>query len=81
MAEENDKLTLRDKLAVEVLNGMLANEKVATNKTVDFISYGLNYEEWNAPNRRLAEQQMTQLIRAAYKIADIIRKVRLTTFE
>jgi len=68
---------LRDKIALEILNGILCNEK-GKEATSDIVSH-LDCE--NQSWREVAQIRLEHLIRNCYKVADIVRKVRLATFE
>lgn len=81
-------LDLRDHLAIEVLNGILSNSKAGD--TGDFVRDLLHYihydnESISDGERKKAQEgaakRIEKLIRSCYKVADIMRKVRLSTFE
>ncbi len=77
---DDEQMTLRDRFAMEVLNGILSNEK--TGDTSDGFRAILHYlfhkdEHLRNGYRTIAEE----LVRSCYAMADIIRKVRLSTFE
>lgn len=81
MEDQEDKLTLRDKFAIEVLQALIARspEKQYDDRLKFFI------ENWDFKKQagivKLADDQMRTLVRAAYRIADIMREIRLTAFE
>lgn len=72
---DDEHLQLRDKLAIEILNGLLASEKEGASK--GFITMmNSQYDTWRDEGVRKVEE----LIRSAYKIADLMRKIRLESF-
>lgn len=70
MNDDND-LTLRDKLAMEILNGLLSANK---DMAIDAASK-------DQYSNHVASEKLSQLIRVAYQGADLARKIRLTAFE
>lgn len=94
--DDDDKLTLRDKLAIEILNGALANGRDQTSTIMADVVYYLvpDYQSDGSDPKhdqavkirdeqsaKAAEHRMERLIRSCYKMADIMRKVRLTPFQ
>lgn len=77
---DEDSFTFRDKAAIEILAALIKqdNNKEAYN-TVDTLVNGGYYN--SEPDKKYAEERMLVFIRASYKIADLMRKVRLTVFE
>lgn len=81
MEDQEDKLTLRDKFAIEVLQALIARspEEQYDDRFKNFIEY------WNwkggVDMPKLVDEQMRTLVRAAYRIADIMREIRLIAFE
>ena len=81
MEDQEDKLTLRDKFAIEILQALITRspEKQYDDRLKLFI------DNWNFKGGhdvpKLVDEQMRTLIRAAYRIADIMREIRLTAFE
>ncbi len=67
MADED--LTLRDKFAIEILNGMLSSPTVASS---------LHESKFD---HKYYLKEVEELVRSCYQIADIMRRVRLTVFE
>ena len=72
--DDEKPFDLRDRLAIEVLNGILSNSQ---NQRLipDMLHYIADgkYEE--------ANERVEKVIRACYRVADMIRKVRLSAFE
>jgi hypothetical protein len=77
--EDEKSFDLRDRLAIEILNGVLSNEgsKDRVSDIIDFLGGDTNQTGWGQG----AIKRVEILIRNCYKVADIIRKVRLSTFE
>lgn len=75
---------LRDRIAIEVLNGIISGSGKDSSIRSDVISY-LNYESEDKriqeDQQELAKDRIEKLIRGCYKVADIMRKVRLSAFE
>ena len=83
--EEEKPLDLRDKLALEILNGLLANDPT-------YYAGGLGsakgigaqihhyYDSTHESDKEIAKLRAEKLIRTAYMMADVMRKVRLTAF-
>jgi hypothetical protein len=76
MSDDEKPLDLRDKLAVEILNGLLASGGVEQSGQLIHKYYSGKDEVDRERATILAER----LIRTAYMMADIMRKVRLTAF-
>jgi len=74
---DDKPLDLRDKLAIEILNGILASDK-GHDRAADIINY-INHENDNW--HQGAVERTEKIVRNCYKVADIIRKIRLSTFE
>ena len=77
MSDDEKPLDLRDKIAIEILGGMLANEKTSSMIS-EICSY---HSSKNLDDRNHAHKRAENVVRAAYVMADIVRKVRLTAFE
>ena len=78
--EDDDLLTIRDKFAIEILNGLLQRESITLGGPISgFVGMYLDNHNSDFVNQRI--QEMKAIIRAAYKMADIMREVRLATFE
>lgn len=71
MNDDEEKFSLRDKLAMEILNGVLSGQTDATSALLS------DNPAW----RRGAEEKAERITRSCYKLADLMRKARLTTFE
>lgn len=75
--EDDKPIDLRDKLAIEILNAILSSDK-GQDHADDIIQYINNEnDKWHDG----AVERMEKIIRNCYKVADIMRKVRLSTFE
>jgi hypothetical protein len=74
--DDEKPFDLRDKIALEVLNGILSNSK---NEKARVFLYELS--NLDDGRKKYAEEEVRLLIRNCYKVAEIVRKVRLTTFE
>jgi hypothetical protein len=75
MSDEEKPIDLRDKIAIEIFNGLMSSGKF----NVDDVT-GLLRDEGTAV-RIYAQERTEQAVRGCYKIADIFRKVRLSSFE
>ena len=75
--DDEKPLDLRDKLAMEVLNGLLSSGKDQSDVFMSNITYYLH----NPDYEKGTSLEIEKTIRSCYKVADIIRKVRLTAFE
>lgn len=88
IATAEKPLDLRDKIALEVLNGIIANSKDNNDTTKDLLFY-LTYDldtvvgddREAKKQKEYAAKRFERLIRGCYRVADIMRKVRLSTFE
>lgn len=86
MSDEEEKpLDLRDKIALEVLNGLISHSKNDTGNLIADIFHYINYrsEDVRYMNkiRKDSSERLERAVRACYKVADIVRKVRLSSFE
>jgi hypothetical protein len=79
MSSEVDDYGLRDKFAIEILQAFISREGQSTANLVAEFMKGHEYDD--PYFKREGEEKMEALIRAAYKVADMMRKVRLTAFE
>ena len=82
--DEEKPMDLRDKLAIEILNGILSHSKNENNGIISDIVFYVNYDCVGPEADRLKEvhtQKVERVVRACYKVADIMRKVRLSAFE
>lgn len=74
--KDDDNLTLRDKFAIQIMNGMFSSlDQEQTSFMVDY------YDSDDKDQARAARGVAQRLVRAAYFMADIMRKVRLAPFE
>lgn len=79
--EKDDDLTIRDKFAIAILQSVLSNSEVTASRKFGLIDYLDSFDSKNTTYSKEAFQSMERRIRACYMLADIMRKVRLTTFE
>lgn len=83
--EEEKSLDLRDKLALEILNGLLANDPTYYSGGLGSVK-GIGaqihhyYDSSDESDKEVAKLRAEKLIRTAYMMADMMRKVRLTAF-
>lgn len=92
---DDEKFDLRDKLAIEILNGLLASGRDQTSSIMADVVYYLvphTPSESGDPKHdravrlhdeqtaKIAEERMERIVRSCYKLADIMRKVRLDAF-
>jgi hypothetical protein len=82
---DNEKpIDLRDKIALEVLNAIISNSRDGNSTTQDilyYIEYDSSEDQENKIQRSYAEKRFTKIVRSCYRVADIVRKVRLSPFE
>ena len=79
MSSKIDEYSLRDKFAIEILHAFISREGNSTaNLVAEFIK-GQTYNDMYL--QQAGDERMESLIRAAYKVADLMRKIRLTAFE
>ena len=71
--EDNDKITLRDKIVISLLEGYLNDN--SNKNDVEIKKALLNPDEHKHLIHALENR-----IRAAYKMADLVRKIRLESF-
>jgi maltoporin len=76
--DDDEEIRLRDKFAIEILGSLLGKETY-NDEVANFITYHSSND--NPHTKSNSYKRMEHTIRAAYKIADIMRKVRLTSFE
>lgn len=92
--DDEKPFDLRDKLAIEILNGLLASGRDQTSTLVaDLVHYVIPeptrgddphskaVRRQDAEDAEYAAKRLERIVRACYKTADIIRKVRLSAFE
>ena len=73
---DDEDIRLRDKFAIEILQSLLASN---LSGVANFVTFHNSTD--NPDTRKVNFEKMEHTVRAAYKIADIMRKVRLTSFE
>jgi len=77
---DDEDIRLRDKFAIEILGSLINASN--SNLISDFIfNMDPAYKNDHPMDNKAAIQHLELSVRAAYKIADIMRKVRLTSFE
>lgn len=74
---DDDDIAFRDKVAVEILSAMIGKEE--TYDMADQLINGGYYQ--SNSSKEMAQERILLLIRASYKIADLMRKVRLNVFK
>ena len=82
--DDEKPMDLRDKLAIEIFNGVLSHSQKDTSYLIPDIIYYINYDGYGPEADRLqdaATERIENMVRACYKVADIMRKVRLSAFE
>lgn len=77
MSEDDERpFDIRDRIALEILGAVISNsEKTQAASDVNELSSPESH--W----RRGAQTRLETLVRNCYKLATIVRKVRLSTFE
>lgn len=79
MSDSDDEMSLRDKLAIEILNTFLVADQGKQFSIVqEFIK---NFDSEDKDESKWVSQKAERLVRSAYKFADIVRKVRMSAFE
>ena len=76
--DDEKPLELRDRIALELLNGLISNGN-SNNDTLSELQHYICHEDKGV--RKTTEKKFEHWIRSCYKVADIMRKVRLSTFE
>jgi hypothetical protein len=81
--EDNDDLALRDKFAIEIFRTIIAQDvhNQYSNPLTEFVNLFDTKDPTEVGSRQYNEKKMERRIRAAYKLADMMRKVRLSTFD
>jgi hypothetical protein len=74
--EDEKPFDLRDRIALEILGAAISNSG-KTQPAADLDHLSSSEGHW----REGARERLETLVRSCYKIADIARKVRLSTFE
>jgi hypothetical protein len=72
--DDNEELTLRDKMAIAIFQGIISSE----DSSSDFVE---TFDSKDIDQKNHYSKRMERKIRAAYKLADMMRKVRLAPFE
>lgn len=77
---DDEDIRLRDKFAIEILSSLIGK---SSSTTIDdfIITVEPEYRKMHPIDYERAEQHLQLCVRTAYKIGDIMRKVRLTSFE
>jgi len=76
--DDEKPIDLRDRIALEILNGIISHSHREVYEARTFFDF-INHPDEN--NQRHAATHFEKLVRACYKAADIVRKVRLSSFE
>jgi len=84
---EDNSFDLRDRLALEVMQVLIKsyNEKQLKNDHHGLYSYYIN--SWDTRKEQIKQdleindERMVRIAQISYRIADIMRKARLTAFE
>lgn len=84
--DDEKPFDLRDRIALEILNGIISNPVDINRSTISdlihYITYTNDCDDMSAKKQQeYAAKSFEKLIRGCYKVADIVRKVRLSTFE
>ena len=74
MSDEEKPLDLRDKIAIEIFNGLVSCGKFNNEDIILVLRKEGSLKEG-------AEERMETWIRGCYKAADTFRKIRLSSFE
>ena len=80
-SDDEEDLSIRDKFALSILNGLLSHPTLpgSTNHITNFHTY---FDSKATPGTTsVVVEQMERYVRCAYQIADMMRKVRLSSFE
>jgi hypothetical protein len=79
--EDDKPFDLRDRIALEILNGLISHSRNSLDHA-DFAQEIMdNIGHSDKGVRDGAAKRIEHRIRSCYKVADIMRKVRLSTFE
>jgi hypothetical protein len=82
--EDEKSFDMRDRIALEVLNGIISNAKDSdlVKELTQYLTYS---SETDVSTRKEVEaacsKKIERIVRNCYKVADIVRKVRLSSFE
>ena len=83
--DDEKPLDLRDKIALELLNGIISSgndkSKSVVNDITEYLLYGKSINREDLAWRQSAVLRLEHVIRSCYVVADIVRKVRLSSFE
>ena len=77
--EDDEKFTLRDKMALEILS-LLATKDQGISCFRDYLIYSVMVTQTNQELSRDYAKYSMDTMRGAYRLADMMRKVRLETF-
>jgi len=72
--DDEKPMELRDQLALSILNGLLSN---SNNYHAEYVMKYLQEKDFQVA----IDNTLEDLIRLSYRTADMMRKVRLSTFE
>jgi hypothetical protein len=77
MSDDNEDLKLRDKFAISILQSMLSDSKESP-----LMGFMETFDDREDTTRyKLYLKMMERRIRASYKLADLMRKIRMSSFE
>lgn len=77
MSEEKPT-ELRDHIALEILNGIISHSTPGSGLKMTLQNF---FQDSDPQLRKYAEKHLEETIRNCYRVADIVRRVRLSTFE
>jgi len=76
--DDEKPIDIRDRIALEILNGIISHSHGEIYEVKTFFDC-INHPDKD--NQKYAATHFEKLVRACYKAADIVRKVRLSSFE
>jgi hypothetical protein len=83
--DDEKPFDLRDKIALELLNGLISSGNIRSNDMIadltEYMLYGNSKDKGDLTMREFAVKRFEHIIRSCYVAADIMRKVRLSSFE
>lgn len=76
--EDDEEFSIRDKMAIAIFQGLLEH---SISDISDFIGYFDTKDPDKQEAKKHFSSKMERKIRASYKLADMMRKIRLSSFE